>query len=204
MNQNDEIDLSKVFYKIQRVFSNFKNKISYSLEVIRKRWLLFILAILVGIGLGRWWFNVTTPIYKTSMTLTSTFLSNEYCAGLIKNLELVQNENIELLAKKLNISNKVAQQIAGIEFSKFEKKFKEQEDFTSGINNADVIYQTRIQKERFADPAEYDSVSGLYVVTPETLLDAKQTLTIMHPLPRVGEISKDVDRDPHVSLLHSQ
>src|SRR3990172_8862574 len=61
------------------------------------------------------------------------------------------------------------------------------------LPETDVLYVTRVQKERFDDPAVYDSVKGLYVVTPETLQAGKESLTIMHPLPRVGEIAKSVD-----------
>jgi len=61
------------------------------------------------------------------------------------------------------------------------------------LPDTDVLYVTRVQKERFDDLGVYESVKGLYVVTPETLQAGKESLTIMHPLPRVGEISKSVD-----------
>ena len=60
----------------------------------------------------------------------------------------------------------------------------------------DVLYVTRIQKERFEDPGEYDLVKDSYVITPEVLSGAKERMAVMHPLPRVGEISTDVDSDP--------
>lgn len=63
------------------------------------------------------------------------------------------------------------------------------------LPETDVLYVTRVQKERFEDPALYESVKGAYVITPETLRLAKSTLTIMHPLPRVGEIDPSVDAD---------
>ena len=69
----------------------------------------------------------------------------------------------------------------------------EHEDLAEVLSETDVLYVTRVQKERFDDPAVYESVKGLYVVTPETLQAGKETLTIMHPLPRVGEIAKSVD-----------
>jgi aspartate carbamoyltransferase len=58
---------------------------------------------------------------------------------------------------------------------------------------SDVLYMTRIQKERFADPAEYEQLKGSYVVDMAVVQAAKPGLTIMHPLPRVGEIKKEVD-----------
>jgi len=69
----------------------------------------------------------------------------------------------------------------------------EHESLSEVLSDTDVLYVTRVQKERFEDPAVYESVKGLYVVTPETLCAGKESLTIMHPLPRVGEISKSVD-----------
>ena len=65
------------------------------------------------------------------------------------------------------------------------------------IRDADVLYVTRIQKERFPDPQEYEKVAGSYRVDADLLRYAKRDLIIMHPLPRVTEISPDVDRTKH-------
>lgn len=62
------------------------------------------------------------------------------------------------------------------------------------IGDVDVLYVTRIQKERFPDPAEYQKVAGVYRVTEEILKNAHENLIIMHPLPRVDEIDPAVDR----------
>ena len=64
------------------------------------------------------------------------------------------------------------------------------------IGEVDVLYVTRVQRERFADPAEYAAVSSAYKVTPETLTRAKGSMILMHPLPRVGEIAPECDLDP--------
>ena len=61
----------------------------------------------------------------------------------------------------------------------------------------DVLYVTRIQKERFPDPAEYAKVRGTYKIGVETLQDAKEDMIIMHPLPRVDEIDHEVDNTSH-------
>jgi aspartate carbamoyltransferase catalytic subunit len=61
------------------------------------------------------------------------------------------------------------------------------------IKNADVLYATRIQKERFPDPEEYNQVVGSYQINREVVSNGKDDLIIMHPLPRVTEISPDVD-----------
>ena len=60
----------------------------------------------------------------------------------------------------------------------------------------DVLYMTRVQKERFFNEADYIRLRDTYILTPEKLVPAKEDLTIMHPLPRVNEISTAVDDDP--------
>ncbi len=65
------------------------------------------------------------------------------------------------------------------------------------IKEADVLYATRIQKERFPDPEEYNKVVGSYKVDLELLKNAREELIIMHPLPRVIEIDPEVDSTPH-------
>ena len=65
------------------------------------------------------------------------------------------------------------------------------------IKDADVLYVTRIQKERFPDPEEYNRVVGTYKVNNQLLSQGKEDLIVMHPLPRVTEIDPEVDRTPH-------
>jgi aspartate carbamoyltransferase catalytic subunit len=65
------------------------------------------------------------------------------------------------------------------------------------ISELDVLYVTRIQKERFPDPAEYAKVKGVYKIDLNLLKDAKKDLIILHPLPRVDEIAPEVDTTPH-------
>ena len=69
------------------------------------------------------------------------------------------------------------------------------------LPETDVLYVTRIQRERFADPAEYEQVKDAFVVTPETLAGAKKDMIVMHPLPRVNEISVEVDKDPRAAYF---
>ena len=65
------------------------------------------------------------------------------------------------------------------------------------LPETDVLYVTRIQEERFPDPAEYAKVRGTYKIGLDTLRDAKEDMIIMHPLPRVDEIDHEVDNTPH-------
>jgi aspartate carbamoyltransferase len=69
------------------------------------------------------------------------------------------------------------------------------------IEVADVIYVTRVQKERFADLAQYEAVKDYYEITPALMTRAKEKMTLMHPLPRVGEIHYDVDDDPRAAYF---
>jgi len=70
---------------------------------------------------------------------------------------------------------------------------EETEDLQAGLKSCDVLYMTRIQRERFEDRAEYDRLKDSYVLTPSHISQAKGGVTIMHPLPRVNEIGADLD-----------
>jgi aspartate carbamoyltransferase len=77
------------------------------------------------------------------------------------------------------------------EFSTLEKVLPE----------TDVLYVTRVQKERFEDPADYEKVKSAYVIDPAIMQAAKQNMIVMHPLPRVTEISMDFDDDPRAAYF---
>jgi aspartate carbamoyltransferase catalytic subunit len=65
------------------------------------------------------------------------------------------------------------------------------------IPKVDVLYVTRIQKERFPDPEEYEKIKGVYRISSDTLHNAKSNLIILHPLPRVDEVASEVDYMPY-------
>lgn len=69
------------------------------------------------------------------------------------------------------------------------------------LAETDVLYVTRVQKERFASEAEYEQVKGSYVIDVPLMKRAKEHMIVMHPLPRVGEISMDVDEDPRAAYF---
>ena len=73
----------------------------------------------------------------------------------------------------------------------------ERTDMEEVLPEIDVLYMTRIQKERFADMAEYAKVKGAYKIDCDVLENVKKDLVIMHPLPRVDEIADEVDATPH-------
>jgi aspartate carbamoyltransferase len=77
----------------------------------------------------------------------------------------------------------------------------EHESLARALPQTDVLYVTRVQKERFEDPAAYEKVKGVYVIDPGVMKAAKQDMIVMHPLPRVTEISMDFDDDPRAAYF---
>jgi len=75
-------------------------------------------------------------------------------------------------------------------------KYFEYKDFMPIISQADIIYMTRVQKERFSDPIEYEKTKNAYILRNSMLDHTKPGMKILHPLPRVNEISVDVDDNP--------
>jgi len=77
----------------------------------------------------------------------------------------------------------------------------EHTDLDEVLPGTDVLYVTRVQKERFEDPADYEAVAGSYVIDRRTMERAKERMIVMHPLPRVKEIAREVDRDPRAAYF---
>jgi aspartate carbamoyltransferase catalytic subunit len=98
----------------------------------------------------------------------------------------------ETLRLPLSIMNQVID--AGIEA-------RETHDLADVVEQADVLYVTRVQKERFSDLAQYEEVKNFYEITPESIRRAKEKMIIMHPLPRVSEIHASVDSDPRAAYF---
>jgi aspartate carbamoyltransferase catalytic subunit len=69
------------------------------------------------------------------------------------------------------------------------------------LPETDVLYVTRVQKERFENTDEYEKVKGAYVIDPGVMKTAKQDMIVMHPLPRITEISMDFDDDPRAAYF---
>jgi len=74
-------------------------------------------------------------------------------------------------------------------------------DLEGVLPETDVLYVTRIQKERFENPEQYDQVKDSYVITAKTMELAKTNMAVLHPLPRVGEIAREVDDDPRAAYF---
>ncbi|MEM2512084.1 MAG: aspartate carbamoyltransferase, partial [Ignisphaera sp.] len=80
--------------------------------------------------------------------------------------------------------------------------FEEKNDIFEVIEDIDVLYVTRIQKERFPDPMEYERVKGSYIVTLNLLEKGKPHLKVLHPLPKVDEIDHKVDTSKYAAYYY--
>lgn len=79
--------------------------------------------------------------------------------------------------------------------------WQEESDLHAAMENADVVYQTRIQKERFDNESDYEAVKGTYVIDAEAMTHLPAHAIVMHPLPRVDEIATEVDTDPRAAYF---
>ena len=113
--------------------------------------------------------------------------------SLISALSRYEGINIVLISpKELGIPDYVKADV----LDKCEMNYRETEGLEGALPSLDVLYMTRIQRERFSDPEEYERLKDSYILTADKLECAKKELCIMHPLPRVNEISVKVDDDP--------
>ena len=102
------------------------------------------------------------------------------------------------------ISPKELQLPSYIRYNVLEKHqipYTEVETMEEVMGTLDVLYMTRIQRERFDDPAEYERLKDSYVLTEEKMKLAKKEMAVLHPLPRVNEISVKVDEDPRAAYF---
>jgi len=80
--------------------------------------------------------------------------------------------------------------------------FTEATELNDSFNDADILYMTRVQKERFQDLMEYERVKNVYTLKNSMLYNTKPNLKILHPLPRVSEIDPDVDKNEKAYYFH--
>ena len=113
--------------------------------------------------------------------------------SLICALSRYSNINIVLISpKELVIPEYIKNEV----LNKNNIKFIETEDLQAVMPDLDILYMTRVQRERFFNEADYIRLKDSYILTLPKLSNAKKDLTIMHPLPRVNEIASEVDNDP--------
>ncbi len=113
--------------------------------------------------------------------------------SLIEAMSRYNNLKVVLISpKELKVPGYISRGI----LTKKSIDFIETDDLMSVIDSLDILYMTRIQRERFSDESEYLRLKDSYILTPDKLKNAKKDLSIMHPLPRVNEISTKIDSDP--------
>lgn len=112
--------------------------------------------------------------------------------SLIKALSRYKNNKFILISPiELRIPNYIREQI----LEKNNIEYKEITSLEEGIKEADILYMTRIQRERFVDQSEYERLKDVYVLDEAKMKSAKEDMMVLHPLPRVNEITYEVDED---------
>lgn len=118
--------------------------------------------------------------------------------SLIKSLSLYENNRFILVSpKELRIPDYIREEVLdkrGVEYA-------EVESLEENIGSMDILYMTRVQRERFFNEDEYVRLKDTYILDKPKLRDAKDDLAILHPLPRVNEISVEVDSDPRAKYF---
>lgn len=118
--------------------------------------------------------------------------------SLIKALSRYEGINVVLIApEELQLPSYMKADVC----DKYGVPYKEVTSLEDVIDDLDVLYMTRVQKERFLNDEDYDRVKDCFVLTADKLKTAKPTMRILHPLPRVNEISVDVDADPRAAYF---
>lgn len=118
--------------------------------------------------------------------------------SLIKALSKFKGINVVLIAPdELRLPEYMKREVC----DKLGVPYREVKSLEEVIDELDVLYMTRVQKERFLDEEEYDRVKDCFVLTAEKLRNAKPEMRILHPLPRVNEIATDVDSDPRAAYF---
>lgn len=121
--------------------------------------------------------------------------------SLLQGLSHFENVTIYLLApKKLKLGTELVRKLQSSKMT-----IVEIDNEKSIPKDCDFWYWTRVQKERFSDPKEYEQIKNTFIVTPQLIKEkAQEDMVIMHPLPRVGEIDTRVDSDPRAIYLTDQ
>lgn len=118
--------------------------------------------------------------------------------SLIKALSRYKGINVILIApEELKLPGYMKAEVC----DKYGVPYREVESLEEVIDDLDILYMTRVQKERFLEEEDYERVKDCFVLTADKLKNAKPSMRILHPLPRVNEISTDVDADPRAAYF---
>ena len=135
-----------------------------------------------------------------TVTMVGDLLNGRTIHSLLRLLAIYRNIHVHLVAPDiLRLPGELARFLrsSGV-------RFDEQENLESVIGHTDVLYVTRVQKERFTDLASYEKLKHRYIISAHTASGMKKNSIIMHPFPRVGEIDPDVDLDPREVYIREQ
>lgn len=103
-------------------------------------------------------------------------------------MNLYKNKMIFVSPKSLKMPAEITAELRSLG-----AEIEETEDVEKALSVSDIVYVTRVQRERFENPEDYEKVKGVYIINREMINRAKKGITILHPLPRVDEISTDID-----------
>ena len=118
--------------------------------------------------------------------------------SLISAMSRYQNVKIVLISpEELKLPDYIKEEV----LDKNNMSYVETTSLEEAMPSLDVLYMTRIQRERFDDIAVYERLKDSYILTPEKMVTAKESMRILHPLPRVNEISVKVDEDPRAAYF---
>jgi aspartate carbamoyltransferase len=144
--------------------------------------------------------NPATPITAELDGMTVTLLGDLKYGRTVHSLaRLLSMFNVKLNYVSPGILRMPAEILAEIGAKNITQT--EYDTLDACLPETDVLYVTRIQKERFTDLDAYESVKDAFIISPETLTAAKEKMIVMHPLPRVGEITMEVDADPRAAYF---
>ena len=118
--------------------------------------------------------------------------------SLIKSLSRYENNKIILISpEELRIPNYIRKEV----LQKNNIEFVEIENIEEAIGSLDILYMTRVQKERFFNEEDYVRLKDSYILDREKMTKASQNMIVLHPLPRVNEISYEIDEDPRAAYF---
>lgn len=118
--------------------------------------------------------------------------------SLIKALSKFKGIKVVLIApEELRLPSYMKEEVC----DRYGISYSEASTIEEAIGELDVLYMTRVQKERFLDEDDYDRVKDCFILTPDKLENAKPEMRILHPLPRVNEIAVEVDSDPRAAYF---
>ena len=135
-----------------------------------------------------------------TVTMVGDLLNGRTIHSLIKLLSLYRSVTINLVSPEILKLPDVIMDLV----KKRGLKIHETDRLDDVVRKSDVIYVTRVQKERFSDLNLYEKLKHFYIVTPLLLKKAKKSAIVMHPLPRVGEILESVDKDKRAVYISNQ